>query len=141
VIEIKSNDGYFRIGNYLDHRINDERHLSNIYNLPSMQRKKKEGVDETLPEDPFNDPNLEDITHPDAKGRGNHKFKDKRTGKELRFDEGDPQETGHEAHDHYHRPNPNSNGKKDYYFDNNGNPVPKGSDPSHLYRPEAVWWL
>src|SRR5690606_15791732 len=29
-----------------------------------MQRKKKGGVDETLSDDPLNDPNLEDISHP-----------------------------------------------------------------------------
>ena len=48
--------------------------------------------------------------------------------------------TDHKAHDHYHRPNPNSTGKHDKYLDQYGNPVPKGSDESHLYPPEWVWW-
>lgn len=34
-------------------------------------------------------------------------LKDKKTGEKIRFDEGKPWETGHEAHDHYHRINPN----------------------------------
>lgn len=39
---------------------------------------------------------------------------------------------GFEGMDHYHIYNPDSTGKMDYYIDKNGNPVPKGSKPSHI---------
>ena len=51
----------------------------------------------------------------------------------MEYDKGKPGELGHKGHDHYHRPNPNSTGDKDKYLDGKGNPVPKGSDASHLY--------
>ncbi len=105
------------------------------------KRKKQGGVDEKLPKDPFNDPNLEDITHPDQAAAGHHEFRNKQTGEKLRFDKGKPTKHGHKANDHYHRPNPNSTGDQDKYLDEKGNPVPKNSDPSHLYRPENVWWI
>jgi hypothetical protein len=69
---------------------------------------------------------LDDVSHPEAKEEKHHKFRDKRTGEIIQYDEGQPGETGHEGYDHYHRPNPNSKNKGDYYLDSNGNPVPKG---------------
>ena len=107
-----------------------------------MQRRKKgevDGrvdpalVDPTLPLDPFKDPNLEDVTHEEARKTENYKFEDKRTGEVLEYDKGKPGKPGHGANNHYHRPNPNTTGKRDYYLDAKGNPVPKGSELSHLY--------
>jgi hypothetical protein len=105
-----------------------------------MHRKKKGGIDENLSKDPLNDPNLEDISHPEAREKGHHKFKDKRTDEIVEYDEAKSGETGHKGHNHYHRPNPNKTGKKDWYLDSEGNPVPDGSEPSHLYPPEWAWW-
>ncbi len=112
-----------------------------FFHKMDAKRKKQGGVDETLPKDPFNDPNLEDITHPDAAAKGHYEFKNKQTGEKLRFDKGKPTLNGHKAYDHYHRPNPNTKGRYDEFLDANGNPVPDKSDPSHLYRPENVWWI
>lgn len=103
-------------------------------------RNKEGDIDPTLPENPFNDKNWEDVSHPDAKAKGHHTFKDKKTGKTIRLDEGKPGEHGHEAHDHYHWVNPAKTGKKDHYLDANGNPVPKFDEKSHLYPPGWVWW-
>ncbi|MBM3192239.1 MAG: RHS repeat-associated core domain-containing protein [Chlamydiae bacterium] len=98
-----------------------------------MQRNKRGSVDPTLPKDPFNDPGLEDISHPRARQRGHYQFKDRKTGEILQYDKGRSGAPGHEGHDHYHRPNPNSTGDKDKYLDGQGEPVSKGSDASHLY--------
>ena len=103
-------------------------------------RKKEGGVDDTLSTDPFNDPNLEDVSHPDAKETKHHTFQDKRTGEIIRYDEGKPGLSGHRAHDHYHRLNPESKNKKDAYLDVKGNPVPEKSEASHLYPSKWVWW-
>lgn len=83
---------------------------------------------------------LEDISHPDAKEQGRYKFKDKKTGEIVEYDEGTPGAYGHQGHKHYHKPNPNAAGKGDYYLDAQGIPVPKGSESSHLYPPEWIWW-
>ena len=109
-------------------------------NLSTTYKKKKGSVDEKLSDDPLNDPNLEDVSHPQAKEQGRHKFRDRQTGEIIEYDEAQSGKTGHKGHDHYHRPNPNSTGKKNYYLDSNGNPVPKGSESSHLYPPEWIWW-
>jgi hypothetical protein len=98
-----------------------------------IERNKKGNIDPTLPKDPFKDPKLQDISHPEAKAEGRYRFKDKKTGEILEYDKGKPGETGHEARDHYHRPNPHSTGKRDRYLDGTGRPVPRGSDASHLY--------
>jgi RHS repeat-associated protein len=101
--------------------------------ISGFKRNPQGRVDPTLPEDPFNDPNLEDISHPEAKAEGHHKFKDKRTGELIEYDEAKPGEPGHKAKAHYHRPNPNTKGDGDKYLDENKKPVPKGSKASHLY--------
>ena len=105
-----------------------------------MQRKKKGGVDERLSDDPLNDSNLEEISHPSARGRGHYKFKDKCTGEIIEYDEAKSGKPGHKGHDHYHRLNPYSKGVNDTYLNAEGKPVSDGSDPSHLYPPEWVWW-
>lgn len=66
----------------------------------AMQRKKKGGVDDTLSKDPLNDPNLEDISHPEAKEKGHYQFKDKKSGEIVHHDKGKPDASGHEGHNH-----------------------------------------
>ncbi len=64
---------------------------------------------------------------------GNYRrFKNKETGEEVQYDKGKPGEPGWEGKDHWHRFNPNSKNNRDLYLDKNGNPVRKGSDPSHI---------
>jgi RHS repeat-associated protein len=122
-------------------RSNTKEKSDNLPDLQTtMQRKKKGEVDEKLSDDPLNDPNLEDISHPEGKKEGRYKFRDKQTGEIIEYDQAQTEKPGHKAHDHYHRPNPNATGKENYYLDSNGNPVPKGSESSHLYPPDWVWW-
>jgi hypothetical protein len=59
-------------------------------------------------------------------------FENPRTGEIIRFDKGRPGTPGFEGKDHYHRLNPNRTGRHDEYLDVNGNPVARGSDPSHI---------
>lgn len=116
-----------------------EKHRIKEYHK-QLDRKKVGGIDPTLLDNPFSDENWQDVSHPDAKAKGHYTFKDKKTGKTIRLDEGKPNEHGHEAHDHYHWINPKKTGKKDYYLDADGNPVPKFDEKSHLYPPGWVWW-
>jgi len=103
------------------------------YGIDTYQTYKK-NVDPTLPKDPFNHPDWQDITHPDARDAGHFEFKNKKTDEEIRYDKGKPGKPGHKSRDHYHRANPRSSrGKKDMYLDKDGNPVPDKSEPSHLY--------
>jgi hypothetical protein len=74
-----------------------------------------------------------ETTTPGAAATGHRKFENPNTGEKINWDKGQPGEPGHKGRDHYHRLNPNSTGKKDYYLDNDGNVVPKNSNPSHLY--------
>lgn len=53
-------------------------------------------------------------------------------GLKVRYDKGDPSQSGYGGKDHYHVLNPNSTGKHDYYLDKDGNPVPKNSKASHI---------
>jgi len=115
-----------------------------VYDLTSsshtVHRKKKGEVDDSLSADPFNDQNLKDISHPGSKEQGRHKFQNKQTGEIIEYDEAQSGKAGHRGHNHYHKPNPNSTGRGDYYLDSKGNPIPKGSESSHLYPPDWVWW-
>jgi RHS repeat-associated protein len=98
--------------------------------------QKKRQVDTRLPSDPdelLNDPNWEEISHPDAKEKGHRTFENKETGEKLRHDEAKPGATGHKAQDHWHRFNPDKTSRLDEYLDASDNPVPEHSDPSHLY--------
>ena len=74
-----------------------------------------------------------ETSHPDAKDKGHRTFENPKTGDKIRFDKGKPGASGHEGKDHYHRYNPNSTGKHDYYLDKKGNPVSRNSNPSHIY--------
>lgn len=75
-----------------------------------------------------------DITNPEmAQNTLSRNYQDPKTGLCIRFDPKKPNTTGFEAVDHYHIYNPNYTKKKvDYYFDIDGNPVGRGSDPSHI---------
>lgn len=109
--------------------------------LHPVFHKKEGSIDPTLPENPFTEENWEDISHLKEKSKGHHTFKDKKTGKIIRFDEGKSGKPGHKAYDHYHIMNPNSTkGKRDKYLDSEGNPVGKGSEASHIYSPNLIWW-
>jgi RHS repeat-associated protein len=63
---------------------------------------------------------------------GSRDFINPQTGEKVRFDPGKQGANGWEGKDHYHRVNPDSTGKSDYYLDVNGNPVPRGSNSSHI---------
>ena len=109
----------------------------------ALSRNHVGSVDPSLPANPDDlakKPGWEETTHPDAGKAGHRTFENSRTSDKLRHDKGDPEQPGHEAHDHYHRPNPNKTGKHDQYLDANLNPVPKHSPASHIYAPENVWW-
>lgn len=74
-----------------------------------------------------------ETTHPRAGEQGHRTFENPTTGESLRFDRGRPGERGFEGQDHYHRLNPNSTGNRDLYLDGDGNPVPRGSNRSHIF--------
>lgn len=99
----------------------------------SPMRNKKGSVNKSLPKDPSKDPRYEDVSHPKAAERGHYQYKNKESGEVVNFDKGKPGAPGHKGADHYHRPNPNSTSKLDRYLDGEGNPVPDGSDASHIY--------
>jgi RHS repeat-associated protein len=63
---------------------------------------------------------------------GSRDFKNKDTGEEIRWDPKKPGAPGFEGKNHWHRVNPNGDKKVGRYLDNKGNPVNKGSGPSHL---------
>lgn len=107
----------------------------------SLSMEKKRQVDVRLPSNPdelLDDPNWEEISHPEAKAKGHRIFENKTTGETLRHDEAKPGKDGHRGESHWHRDNPNSTNKFDEYLDAQGNPVPDGHSDSHLY-PPADW--
>lgn len=116
-----------------------EKHRIKEYHK-QLDRKKAGGIDPTLPENPFEDKNWEDIGHPKAKVNGRHKFRNKNTGEIVEYDEAKPNEFGHKGHPHYHRPNPKKTGDHNKYLDEKRNPVGKHHEKSHLYHPDHVWW-
>jgi len=115
-----------------------------LYGNTTYNRMFKQGsVDPDLPANPdelLKRPGWKETTHPEAGKKGHRTFENEKTGEKLRHDKGKPWETGHKAHDHYHRPNPNGIGKHDEYLDGQGKPTRDQSDPSHIYSPEGVWW-
>ncbi len=92
-----------------------------------------------LPANPSDlvDQGYHDVSHPEAAAAGHQTLEHPETGDRVRFDKGKPGAPGHEGTDHYHRDNPNATGKKDQYLDKDGNPVPRGSDASHLKPSQA----
>jgi|SRR5579872_1717865 len=100
---------------------------------------KTGNIDLTLPQNPddlLKNPGQfwSEISDPRALKAGRRTFKNNRN-EILIFDKGKPGEKGHQAVDHWHRPNPKATGKHDAFLDARRNPVPKGSDASHLYAP------
>ncbi|WP_127125374.1 RHS repeat domain-containing protein [Pseudoflavitalea rhizosphaerae] len=72
-----------------------------------------------------------DVTDPRNKS-GSKEYQNQETGEKIRWDPGKQGENGWEGKNHWHRYNPNSTGKKDLYLDKSGNPVARGSHPSHI---------
>ncbi|RZJ79156.1 MAG: hypothetical protein EOO20_27145, partial [Chryseobacterium sp.] len=76
----------------------------------------------------------EDVTDP--RSRGDRKiYENKNTGEKVGYDPGRSGQPGWEGKNHWHRYNPFSKNKGDLYLDKNGNPVSKGSGPSHIEAP------
>ncbi len=63
---------------------------------------------------------------------GGRDFRHIESKEDVRWDPGKEGEDGWKGKNHWHRHNPQRTGKKDYYLDKDGTPVPKGSDPSHI---------
>jgi hypothetical protein len=90
-----------------------------------------------LPKDPQQliEQGWQDITDPRAKASPTNNgmdLEDPETGRHVRFDRGQPGETGWKGSDHYHVYNPDASGKSDRYLDINGDPVRKGAPASHI---------
>ncbi len=73
-----------------------------------------------------------ETSHPGAAATGHRTFENPQTAEIIRFDAGRPGQPGFEGRDHYHRLNPKRTGRQDEYLDENGNPVARGSDASHI---------
>ena len=73
-----------------------------------------------------------ETTDPRMAAAGRRTFINPTTGEQVEFDLAQPAGTGFKADDHYHVLNPDTTSKLDYYLDQNGNPVPKGSTASHI---------
>ena len=87
----------------------------------------------TLPSDP--DDLNDDWEEQTEQAPHRRTFKHKTKEIVIHFDEGQEGEDGWEGKDHWHVRNPNwkeSDKKKDFYVDKDGNPVNKGSDKSHI---------
>ena len=72
---------------------------------------------------------------PAGKSPNTRKFRHKKYGIRINFDYGNPNASSkaHKSRDHWHRLNPNSRSKGDFYLDKNGNPVSKNHKDSHLH--------
>ena len=75
-----------------------------------------------------------DVTKPEiAQNILSRDYQDPKTGLRIKFDSKKPNGTRFEAVDHYHIYNSNYTNKKiDYYFDIDGNPIGRNSNPSHI---------
>ncbi|MEL7222015.1 MAG: RHS repeat-associated core domain-containing protein, partial [Bacteroidota bacterium] len=102
-------------------------------NTPSKPLNFESAIDwDSPPSSPDElDSSWEETTHPNNKS-GSRDFRNKDTGENVRWDPGKEGKPGWEGKDHWHRHNPDKSGKGDYYLDRFGNPVPKGSGPSHI---------
>lgn len=82
----------------------------------------------------------EDVTDP-RNNTGSRDFENKKTGEKVRWDPAKDNPKSPDSWDgknHWHRYNPNKTGKKDYYLDKDGSPVPKGSEASHIEAPKMI---
>ena len=73
---------------------------------------------------------------PTGKFSNTRKFRHKKYKQiQINFDYSnlDAPPKAHKSKNHWHRLNPNSRSKKDYYLDENGLPTPKGLKPSHIF--------
>ena len=95
-VQVMQASGYDVVFNPLE-RASINKFANQYQDSYAMQKKKKGGVDAKLSENPFNDPKLEDVSHPKAKEKGHHQLKDKETGEIVHLDEGRSGDTGHEA--------------------------------------------
>lgn len=87
----------------------------------------------TLPSDP--DDLNDDWVEQTEQAPNRRTFKHKTKEIVIHFDEAQDGKDGWEGKDHWHVRNPNwkeSDKKKDFYVDKDGNPVNKGSDKSHI---------
>ncbi len=71
-----------------------------------------------------------ETTNPNMVNR--REFVYKNTGNKISFEKGNVGKEGFKEIDPWHRYNPNSTNKQNIYLDSNGNPVGKGSRPSHI---------
>jgi uncharacterized protein RhaS with RHS repeats len=108
----------------------------NLNELSSKLNKRHD--DPPLPLDPENDPDWEEISHPNAKANGHRRYKNKKTGKQIRVDDEEDGAPGHGGRRHYHHENPENvkNRKEPKYYDEHGNDARTHSDESHLYHPD-----
>ena len=75
----------------------------------------------------------EEITDSRMRENSNRrKFRNKRTGAIINFDQGDANQTGERSKDHWHRDNPNKINKRNQYLDEKGNEVGRNSPESHI---------
>jgi hypothetical protein len=116
----------------------------NVYEEEKKEEKRRKGQEANFPGTPqelAEDPNWEDVTHPDQRKAGHQEFQNPETGVKIRFDKGEPGRPGHEGHDHYHKYKEDPVTGKKTYFDSEGNPTKPHSGPSHLYPPEGIYWI
>ncbi len=71
-----------------------------------------------------------ETTHPNMINRREFIYKD--TEIKIFFDKGISGRNRYQAIDHWHRYNPNTTNKNNYYLDKDGNPVRRGSGKSHI---------
>ena len=101
----------------------EQRVLSTMYNELGSFYKHRDMLEK----------GWQETTHPGMRDKSNSRdFFDPSTGITIRFDKGKPEAPGFRGKNHYHIENPNRTGKQDFYLDKDGNPVPKGSNASHI---------
>lgn len=87
------------------------------------------------PDDPDTllDQGYGEVSDPRAAAAGHRTFENPDTGDRVRWDKAKEGRPGHAGRNHFHHENPDSGGRGDKYLDADGNPVPDGSNASHLY--------
>jgi hypothetical protein len=96
--------------------------------------KDEDGIDWNNPPQPGElGEDWEDVSDPRQKENSSRTtYQNKNSGNKIEFDKGKPGEPRWRGKDHWHRLNPNRSNKLDKYLDREGNPVPNGSEASHL---------